>query len=278
MNSLEPIFDQEDLDERVRVRLKLEFATTETEVHQADVAVGEPPPAREILARATNLVIDRAKLTNCFAELYPVVQDYVLNRCFDRRIDPDEVSVRSNLAHFGLQEGIASYLARELARITVKRGTIEFDNANFSLSETRRFSWRRNLPPLETKKTVFNFVATYNNFERDFAEFLDRANDVLRFAALGTTEQGGSATTFRVDYLKRTGAIGFYYPDWVVVQGTEEGEVNWIVETKGRVWEGTEEKGCRYAGLVQSSIHCNRCVHGDSCVLINPSFSRMRRR
>ena len=242
VNSLEPIFEQEYLDERFRVRLKLEFATTETEVHQADVAAGEPPPAREILARATNRVIDRAKLTNCFAELYPVVQDYVLNRCFDRRIDLDDVSVRSNLARLELQEGIAKYLARELARITVKRGTIEFDNANFSLSETRRFSWRRNLPPLETKKTVFNFVATYNNFERDFAEFLDRANDVLRFAALGTTEQGGSATTFRVDYLKRTGALGFYYPDWVVVQGTEEGEVNWIIETKGRVWEGTEEK------------------------------------
>jgi type III restriction enzyme len=45
-----------------------------------------------------------------------------------------------------------------------------------------------------------------------------------------------------VDYLKPSGAIGFYSPDWVVVQKTEDGEVNWIVETKGRVWEGTEEK------------------------------------
>ena len=242
VNSLKPIFDQEDLEERFRVRLKLEFATTETEVHQADVAVGEPPPAREILARATNKVIDRAKLTNCFAELYPVVQEYVLNRCFDRRVDPDDISVRSNLARIELQEGIAKYLARALAQITVKRNAIEFDNASFSLSETKPFSWRRNLPPLDAKKTVFNFVSTYNNFERDFAQFLDRARDVLRFGALGTTEQGGSATTFRVDYLKRTGAIGFYYPDWVVVQETEEGEVNWIIETKGRVWEGTEEK------------------------------------
>jgi type III restriction enzyme len=98
-------------------------------------------------------------------------------------------------------------------------------------------------PPLVAKKTVFNYVATYNDFERHFAEFLDnKAADVLRFAALGTTEQGESGTQFRVDYLKPSGAIGFYHPDWVVVQKTKAGEVNWIIETKGRVWEGTTAK------------------------------------
>jgi type III restriction enzyme len=94
------------------------------------------------------------------------------------------------------------------------------------------------------KKTIFNFVASYNPFEREFAEFLDstRASDVLRFASLGTTEQGESGSQFRIDYLKPSGAIGFYHPDWVVVQSTPKGEVNWIIETKGRKWEGTDEK------------------------------------
>jgi type III restriction enzyme len=45
-----------------------------------------------------------------------------------------------------------------------------------------------------------------------------------------------------VDYLKPSGAIGFYHPDWVVVQKTSAGEVNWIIETKGRVWEDTAAK------------------------------------
>ena len=65
---------------------------------------------------------------------------------------------------------------------------------------------------------------------------------MVRFASLGTTEQGDSAAKFRVDYLKPSGAIGFYHPDWVLVQKTDKGEINWIVETKGRVWEGTEAK------------------------------------
>ncbi len=41
---------------------------------------------------------------------------------------------------------------------------------------------------------------------------------------------------------KPSGAIGSYYPDWVAIQKTDEGEVNWIIETKGRAWEDTLAK------------------------------------
>lgn len=56
--------------------------------------------------------------------------------------------------------------------------------------------------------------------------------------------QGGAHFPWIVcdDYLKPSGAIGRYFPDWVAVQQTPAGDVNWIVETKGRVWDGTEQK------------------------------------
>ena len=93
-----------------------------------------------------------------------------------------------------------------------------------------------------TDHTVFNYVATYNDFERRFAQFLDAAPDVRRFASLGTTEQGESGTLFRIDYLKPSGALGFCSPHWVAVQRTGQGEVNWIIETKGRGLEDTAVK------------------------------------
>jgi len=142
-----------------------------------------------------------------------------------------------------IQEAIVSYLAQRISSLTVEKKEIEFEKESFKLSMTKPFSWRRNLPPpLVCERTVFNYVATYNDFERRFAQFLDKTNDVLRFASLGTTQQGDSASTFRVDYLKLSGAIGFYHPDWVVVQKTDNEEVNWIIETKGRIWPGTNVK------------------------------------
>jgi type III restriction enzyme len=239
---LQPVFEQEDLAEFYRVKLKLEFVTTETEVHQVEIGVGELSEPQQLIGSITNKVIDRAKLTNRFAELYPVVRDYVATRCFGRKVKLESDLIRSHLSRLEIQEGIAKYLARKIAELTLDHRAIEFEQADFRLSDTKPFSWRRDLPPLVAKKTVFNYVATYNNFERRFAEFLNKASDVLRFAALGTTEQGESGTEFRVDYLKPSGAIGFYHPDWVVVQKTKTGEVNWIIETKGRVWEGTPAK------------------------------------
>lgn len=239
---LEPIYDQEELAEPFRLRLRMEFATTGTEVHSADIGTAELPTAQQLLASITTKVIDRAKLPNRFAELYPIVRAYVATRCFGHAINLDDERIRGHLHRLDLQEGIAQYLARKISELTLERLAITFDKADFHLSDTKPFSWRRNLPPLEATKTVFNYVATYNDFERHFGEFLDKAKDIVRFAALGTTEQGDSGTQFRVDYLKPSGAIGLYYPDWVAVQRRDKDEVNWIIETKGRVWESTLAK------------------------------------
>ena len=242
IGSLAAIYEQEELDEPYRLSLKMEFTTTETEVHQAEIA-GEQLPTEELLTNIVNAVAEQAGLPNRFAELYPIVRQYVESRCFGGEVDLENGSVRSHLSRLPIREGIAKYLVRQVADLTLERREVAFEKASHQLSETKPFHWRRNLPPLQAEKTVFNYVATYNNFERQFAEFLDRTPDILHFAALGTTEQGASGATFRVDYVKPSGAIGFYYPDWVAVQHDMSGQIiHWVIETKGRVWEGTEEK------------------------------------
>lgn len=238
---LDPVYDQEELEQEIRIKLKMEFATTETEVHQADIAAGPPPFAQDIIGSITNKVIKTAKLTGVFNDLYPIVSRYLKNRCFGRQIDLENEAVRSRLRSVILQEGIAKYLAKIIGALTAEIREIEFESKDLKLSETSPFTWRRNLPLLSCDKTIFNLVATYNDFEKSFAKFLEKATDIIRFSSLGTTEQE-SGTSFRVDYLKPSGATGFYYPDWVAVQETDNGEVNWIIETKGRVWEGTNDK------------------------------------
>jgi type III restriction enzyme len=240
----EAIYDQEELDEIIRVNLRMEFATTETEVHQTDLGAEHLPLAQELIGAITNKVTRRVGLPTAFAQLYPKVRDYVAARCFGREMDVEGEIIREHLRRQVLQEGIVKYLARKIGEAMVEKQAIEFEKASLKLSNTKEFPWKRNLTPepVAAKKTIFNFVATYNDFERRFAYFLDEARDVLRFASLGTTEQGEAGVRFRVRYLKSSGAIGLYHPDWVVVQKTPQGEINWIIETKGRVWEGTEAK------------------------------------
>ncbi|QSR89179.1 DEAD/DEAH box helicase family protein [Methylacidiphilum caldifontis] len=225
---LKPISDLENLGDSFRMKLKMEFATTQTQVHEVDVGVGEFPPVQALLSSITNKVCQQAKLTSYFAKLFPIVSSYITTRCFGQVVEDleREERIRKYLSFPEMQECIAKYLAQKIGELTIIRRPIEFERANFRLSETKSFIWRRNLPPLVARKTIFNYVATYNDFELHFAEFLDDAPDVLRFASLATTEQGESNTQFRVDYIKPSSAIGFYYPDWVVVQQTEEGEVN----------------------------------------------------
>ncbi|MFC2171910.1 DEAD/DEAH box helicase family protein [Acidobacteriota bacterium] len=241
-DSLEPIYDQKELAKPFRVQIRMEFVTTKTKVHEEEVFYGTLLTPQELLSSITTKVIDLARLPMKFPELYPIVRTYVANRCFGKPVDLDNENIRSHLQRLELQEGISGYLARNISVLTVERREIAFEKKGFRLSDTKPFQWRRNLPALTSKKTVFNYVTSYNAYERAFAEFLDMAADVVRFASLGTTEQGESGTLFRVDYLKPSGAVGFYHPDWAVVQNTSKGEVNWIIETKGRVWEGTEAK------------------------------------
>lgn len=239
--ALDPIFERVEVDEPTRIRLKMASATIGTEVHQVDIAGKIARSGPELLAQITNQVMERARLTGAFSHLYPFVRDYVTKRCFGREVGIETDSVRSHLELPSLREGIAQYLAQEVGKTSVEVRPFELEKKSLKLAATQEFTWRRNLPLLDCSKTIFNLVATYNDFEKEFARFLDKAADVDRFAALGTTEQD-SGSQFRVNYVKPSGAIGYYHPDWIVVQRIGPAEDNWVVETKGRVWESTASK------------------------------------
>lgn len=232
---LAPIYRREELEEEYRLRLEMEFAPTSTKIHDAEI---EPPAlsSQEILSQITRKTVSNAKLTNVFAELYPLVRTYVMMKCFGGPIDIEEENVRGHLSTLLVQEAIARYLAREISNLIAEKRDIEFEDKHFKLSDTNKFTWRRK--HLRCGHTIFNYVASYNDFESDFARFLDGSKEILRFAALAE-----HFTRFRVDYLSRSGAIKFYYPDFVAVQKAAGGkEINWIIETKGRQFENLEYK------------------------------------
>lgn len=235
VSSMKPLVDLTSKRSSQTIDLEMEFATTETVVGRESVSMGRPLLPQELLASVTNKTQAAASLTCDFAELVPVVRSYIEQRCFGEEVRLDRQDIREHLSRPPLQYAIADYLGKTISSATAERRSLEFEDVSFWLSETTPFHWRRQHVVCE--RTIFSHVATFNNFESAFARFLDGSRDVDRFAALAE-----HFTRFRVDYMKPSGALGFYYPDWVVVQKRNGAEINWIIETKGRVWEGTEAK------------------------------------
>jgi type III restriction enzyme len=234
-SSVESIFEVGDVARLRALRMKAEDAVHEIELGEVTVERLRPPLASEIVAAITNRVQRSAGLTLEFAVLAPRIQRYLAERCFGEPVDLESDVNRIFLGEPEVQEQIARVLGAKLGQLVTEVKPITVEAEPIRLSDTKAFHWRRQHAVCE--KTVFNYVATFNPFETEFGEFLDACDDVLRFAALAEFFTG-----FWVDYVKPSGATGRYFPDWVVVQQLDGAEANWIVETKGRVWEGTDRK------------------------------------
>jgi type III restriction enzyme len=75
------------------------------------------------------------------------------------------------------------------------------------------------------KKSVFNKIVGDSDFELEFADFLERADDVISFA------KNYQEIHFKIDYKNASGSISNYYPDFFVKINSK---TVYIVETKGR--------------------------------------------
>lgn len=91
------------------------------------------------------------------------------------------------------------------------------------LFSTPPFPWSR--PVWEGQHCVFNLIPCENNFEREFAKFLDSASDVSAFAKLPQT------FGFAIEYTDGAANLRSYYPDFVAK--AEDG-THWLLETKGQ--------------------------------------------
>ncbi len=234
---LPPLAKEEDLAKEIRNRIDLVHGTVDVTVGSDEIEFndGNLPPVENLLSSLTGRVEKRARLPGHFAEIYPKVREYIQKRCFGIVVELDDASVRRALNHSGLLDAVAELFARFIGQLTVEATPVKLAGEPYRLSETQKFTWRRMV--VTAQKTIFNVVACYNSFEAEFGLFLDRCDDIDRFAALAEW-----FTHFHVQYLSGTGAIRMYYPDFVAVQITATGPVHWIIETKGREFDDTDSK------------------------------------
>lgn len=191
-------------------------------VVERDYTIPEPQTAEEVIGYYARRIAQEVKLPSQFAALVPKVREFLEQKAFGERVDLTSPAIvkalGSNVAHYVT----VKVFVQALRNVVIEEQLPELLNAQRWLSETPPFPFSR--PTLNAVKTVFNLVPCDNEFERQFAKFLEDAPDVARFSKL--PEQ----FNFTIEYVDAASNLRYYEPDFAVVLTDER---HFLVETKG---------------------------------------------
>lgn len=189
---------------------------------ERDCTIPPPQTAEEVIGYYARRIAQDVKLPSQFAALVPKVREFLELKAFGRRVDLSTAemlkSISSNVAMYVT---VKTFVAA-LRDVVVQEVEPRLLDVGRPLSQTPAFPWSRKT--LSASKCVFNLVPCENEFEKEFARFLQDADDVVRFAKLP------ERFDFVIEYTDASGNLRFYEPDFVAV--TSDG-VSHLIETKG---------------------------------------------
>jgi len=189
---------------------------------ERDYRIPEPQTAEEVIGYYARRIAQDVKLPSQFAALAPKVRVFLQDKAFGETVD-----LRAPAMVKAISSNVAQYVTvktfvEALRKLVVSELQPHLVNAGRPLSETPAFPWSR--PTLAAGKCVFNLVPCDNEFEKEFAKFLQRSDDVERFAKLP------QQFAFTIEYTDNVGNLRYYEPDFVAV--TTDG-AHYLIETKG---------------------------------------------
>ena len=192
-----------------------------------------PRDAKSVIAYYTDLILKELTIGGAFASFYPVVKKYVQEKLFDIRVDINDPRVLYKLSSPDVQEKLVKLFVDSFKDVTFsEREPEKMDD--IKLSDTPPFVWSKSVLPAD--KCIFNYVPCDNNFEVEFAKFLEKTDDVKAFSKI-VPKIG-----FFIEYRDSKGNLRLYYPDFIVETNKSE---RIIIEIKGRVDVDVEHKDKR---------------------------------
>ncbi len=169
-----------------------------------------------------NLIERECHLTGQFHRLAGLVKEYTETILFGIPFSMEEEYVLVRLNKPDAKAAIFGAFVEAIRARAVQQQVVRPTGDVLRFSTTPGYEWSRTT--YAGQKTIFNLVACDNQFEADFAAFLDRSSDVVAYA------KNNLYSHFSLDYQNSEGAIRYYYPDFIV--RLVSGEC-WLIETKG---------------------------------------------
>jgi len=151
-------------------------------VFEREYAIKDAQRPDEIVSYYAKLIATNLKLPSQFSALAPKVWDFFENRAFGEKVNLEDPTIVRAMNH-----RIAGYVVLDVFGKALKEKIIEqleptIEGEERKLSAMEPFAFSRSV--LEARKCVFNLVPCDNDFEYEFAKFLDSAKDVVAFSKL----------------------------------------------------------------------------------------------
>jgi type III restriction enzyme len=189
---------------------------------EREYRVPEPQTPQEIIGYYARRICDDLKLTGQFALLVPKVTEFFERKAFGSGMDLNDPMVLRAMSRTATAYVVRNTFKNALSGKLIEQATPTLHMPSVALSSCPPFPYSR--LTYAARKTVFNLLPCDNNFEEEFARFLDDAFDVAAFSKL--PQQFG----FRIEYTDAVANLRSYYPDFVARLETGE---HWLIETKG---------------------------------------------
>jgi len=236
--------DETEIDNLPSLSIPLENKVLEMEYVAIDMLKGMevikrrwnlpvPQDPKSVIAYYTDQILKQLRIRGAFASFYPVVKRYVVEKLFTEKVTLEDPRVLYKLSSPEVQSQLINLFVTAFRNMTFTEREPRMEDS-LKLSDTRPFVWPRLVYP--ANRCIFNYVPCDNNFEMEFAQFLDRAEDVEAFSKI-VPKIG-----FFVEYVDSNRSLRIYYPDFVILTNKKE---CLIVETKGREDVDVEHKDKR---------------------------------
>lgn len=240
--------------------------TTGEAAHTTTLDAAGVADYRSAIGYFAHTLMKELRLVSGYDVLFGKLKSFVRTEMFDRTVDLEDPNTLRNLSEPAATKRLIETFKKAINALTVHdKGGVEIRDT-IALCHTRPFV-AKDQPYLLPQKSVFNRLIGDSPFELEFAQSLERWEDVAAYA------KNYFAVGFKLDYVNADGDIANYYPDFLV--RATDGAVC-IVETKGREELDLPRKMARLRQWCADVNRAQSAVGYDFAYVDQPAFERYR--
>jgi type III restriction enzyme len=139
---------------------------------ERDYSIPEPQTAEEVIGYYARRIAQDVKLPSQFSALAPKVREFLETKAFGGPVTLNEPVMIKAISSNVAQYVTVKTFVEALRKLVISESEPQLLHAGRLLSETAPFPWSR--ATLAADKCIFNLVPCDNEFEKEFAQFLQR--------------------------------------------------------------------------------------------------------